>query len=75
MVPDIEKHSEGSPYSAIGRLNTEDLISFARVLGAANLNTLLDRRDEIAALKTDQLRHMVDLGRATRAHCGGLDCG
>jgi hypothetical protein len=51
------------------------LVALANQLGSANLHTLLDRRDEISAIKTDQLKSMIALGKATRASCGGIDCG
>lgn len=59
----------------LSRLSGDEIIRFAGTLGAANLHGLLDRRREVADLTTDELRKMIDLGRATRAHCGGLDCG
>jgi hypothetical protein len=59
----------------LSRLSGEEITRFATNIASANLQTLLDRRREIADLTTDELRKMIDLGRATRAHCGGLDCG
>ena len=66
---------EGRVRGVLSNLTGDEVIRFAGYLAAANLNTLLDRRNDITAIKTEDLRKMIDLGRATRAHCGGLDCG
>jgi hypothetical protein len=71
-MPDPEKLPGNSPLAG---MDNDQLNTFAKSLGASNLHTLLDRKDEIAALHTDQLKSMVALGRATRASCGGIDCG
>ncbi|MGH9348134.1 MAG: hypothetical protein ACRD26_12820 [Vicinamibacterales bacterium] len=74
MALEDEKGSTGRMLD-LSRLSGDEITRFATHMAAANLNTLLDRRREIADLTTDELRKMIDLGRATRAHCGGLDCG
>lgn len=74
MTKDVQKVVE-TPVSQLSHLKAEELTRFATHLAAANLHTLLDRREEIKSLSTEDIRKMVDLGNATRAHCGGIDCG
>jgi len=49
--------------------------SVARALVAGHLELLLDRRKEISALKTDDIRKLAELAIATRFNCGGNNCG
>jgi hypothetical protein len=74
-VSDITEIVDIGSKGWVSNLSAEQLVTFANQLGSASLHTLIDRREEIAALKTDQLRNMIQLGRATRASCGGIDCG
>jgi len=47
----------------------------ARVLVAGHLEALLDRRNEIIALKTEDIRKLAELAIASRFNCGGNNCG
>jgi hypothetical protein len=47
----------------------------ARALVAGHLETLLDRRAEIAKLSSDEVRNLAEIARATRFNCGGNACG
>ena len=59
----------------ISHLSGPELERVATALVSANLRTLLAHREEIAALKVDELQRLVDLAVATRADCGGIGCG
>jgi hypothetical protein len=59
----------------LSHLSGPEIERVAAALHSSHLTTLLDRKDEITKLKTDELNSLVKLGDATRAHCGGLDCG
>ena len=59
----------------LSHLSGTEIERVASALNSAHLGTLLDRKKEITKLKTDELRSLVELGNATRAACGGIDCG
>ena len=73
-MSEIERISD-SVRNSVTQLSGDQMSKFANSLASANLHTLLDRRDEITSLNTDELRKLIDLGRVTRASCGGIDCG
>ena len=73
-MSEIEKVTD-TVRNSVTQLSGDQLSKFANNLASANLHTLLDRREQIISLNTDELRKLIDLGRATRAGCGGIDCG
>jgi len=73
-LSEIEKVTD-TVRSSVTQFSGDELSKFANNLASANLHTLLDRREQIISLNTDELRKLIDLGRATRAGCGGIDCG
>jgi len=73
-LSEIEKVTD-TVRNSVTQLSGDQLSKFANNLVSGNLHTLLDRREQIISLNTDELRKLIDLGRATRAGCGGIDCG
>jgi hypothetical protein len=59
----------------ISRLSGSEVEKVATALVAGHLDAILNRRDEIVKLKTDELQRLVDIAGATRSNCGGFGCG
>ena len=47
----------------------------ARALVSGHLETLLNRRQEIVSLNSEDIAKLAQVARATRFNCGGNNCG
>lgn len=56
-------------------LSGREVEKVASALVSGNLEAILSRREELMAVKPEQLKNLVDLAAATRANCGGFGCG
>lgn len=59
----------------LSHLGGREIEKIATALVSGNLETILNRRDELLSLKSEQLTSLIDLAAATRANCGGFGCG
>ena len=59
----------------LSHLSGKEIEKVAEALSSANLRTILSHRDELLALKTEDLAKLTDLATAARSNCGGFGCG
>lgn len=59
----------------LSHLTGIEIEGVARSLVVGPIETLLNRREEIVKMNTDDLRRISDLAAAARSNCGGFGCG
>lgn len=59
----------------LSHLSGAEIEKVAKSIASANLKTIIENRDALVGLKTEELQKLVDLASASRANCGGLGCG
>ena len=59
----------------LSHLSGTEVVKVAAKLASANLEVLLENRDKILELRTEDLNKLVELASATRSNCGGFGCG
>ena len=65
----------GATASALGHLTAAEIATVAAASATANFEAVFAKRNVLTRLKTDELRNLVQMAEATRAHCGGVVCG
>ena len=59
----------------LSHLTGPEIERVATALTSAHIRTIIDRREDLKELKTDEMSRLVDLAAASRANCGGFGCG